>query len=65
MKKFTKIPHDQTGLFWYFENDKEQPEPVQLNAEKHPGKIKGFNGRMQSWLRDGEYLIGPQLPPEQ
>ena len=27
------------------------------------GKFAGFNGRKQSWLREQEYLIGPQLPP--
>lgn len=24
--------------------------------------MKGFNGRRQDWMRDGEYLLGPQTP---
>lgn len=26
-------------------------------------KFKSFNGGQQSWLRDGEYLLGTQLVP--
>ncbi|AIW22348.1 hypothetical protein F0267_01520 [Vibrio coralliilyticus] len=61
------IKHDtiplETGLFWYFENGKDSPEPVYLDAIKHPKAMKGFNGRRQDWLRSGEYLLGPQTPP--
>ncbi|EMY6611266.1 MULTISPECIES: hypothetical protein [Vibrio] len=62
MVKHETIPMD-TGLFWYFENDKESPEPVYLDENKHPRVMKGFNGRRQDWMRDGEYLLGPQTPP--
>ena len=28
------------------------------------GKFRGFNGRVQTWLKDGEGLLGPQPEPE-
>lgn len=62
MLKHDTIPLD-SGLFWYFEKGKNAPEPVLLDAEKHPKVMKGFNGRRQDWMRSGEYLIGPQTPP--
>ncbi|CAH1592994.1 hypothetical protein FWP33_16990 [Vibrio parahaemolyticus] len=62
MVKHETIPM-LTGLFWYFENGKESPEPVYLDENKHPRTMKGFNGRRQDWMRDGEYLLGPQTPP--
>jgi len=61
------IKHDEiplaTGLFWYFENGRETPEPVYLDAEKYPKQMKGFDCRRQSWMRSGEYLLGPQPAP--
>lgn len=62
MKRFDKIPVGVSGLFWYYANGKDEPEPVLLDEKSHPGAMKGFNGRKQSWMRDGEYLVGPQLP---
>ncbi len=64
MKKFSTIPA-QSGLFWYYQLNNELPEPVLLNESQYPGAFKGFNGRRQSWLRDGEFLVGPQPVPEQ
>jgi len=63
MNRFDKIPTDVSGLFWYHGNGKNEPEPVKLDKDNHPGAMKGFNGRIQAWMREGEYLIGPQLPP--
>ena len=48
------------GLFWNFENDVSEPRPVLLNQARRVRKFKSFNGAEQSWLRDGEYLVGPQ-----
>ena len=63
MNRFDKIPVDVSGLFWDYANGQDEPEPVLLDEKKHPGAMKGFNGRLQAWMRDGEYLIGPQSPP--
>lgn len=62
LQKHTAVPAEQ-GLYWYFENGAEEPRPVMVNQAKWPGKFKSFNGAEQSWLRDGEYLVGPQKPP--
>jgi len=62
MKKFNAVP-ELDGLFWYFEKGATEPRPVLINQAKWGLKIKSFNGAEQSWLRDGEYLIGPQIPP--
>lgn len=60
MKKHSEIPSTK-GLYWYFENGKDQPEPVLVDHDRYVNCFKGFNGRQQSWLREGEYLEGPQL----
>ena len=62
MEKFTRVP-EISGLFWYFEQGKEIPRPVLIDLEKYGVKFKSFNGAEQSWLREGEYLIGPQPAP--
>lgn len=56
------IPSED-GLYWYWANDAASPEPVLINRAKYNQSFKGFNGRLQSWLRDGEYLEGPQTLP--
>jgi hypothetical protein len=61
LPKHTSIPSEE-GLYWYFENGSE-PRPVMINPARWLGKFKSFNGAEQSWLRDGEYLIGPQSAP--
>ncbi len=62
MERFTEIPNID-GLFWYCAPGKE-PEPVVIDVSRYgAGKFAGFNGRKQSWLREHEYLIGPQIPP--
>ena len=62
METFSKIP-ELDGLYWYIVPGK-APEPVVIDASRYgAGKFAGFNGRKQSWLREQEYLIGPQLPP--
>nr|CEK42284.1 hypothetical protein PQBR57_0331 [Pseudomonas fluorescens SBW25] len=55
------IPSEE-GLYWYFEKGA-RPRPVMINPSKWVGKFKSFNGAEQSWLREGEYLIGPQTAP--
>lgn len=60
--KHTKIPTER-GLYWYYENGGDEPRPVMINPEKWVGKFKSFNGSEQAWLRDGEYLVGPQFAP--
>lgn len=62
MEKFTSIP-DIDGLFWYFEKGEPEPRPVMINQSRWGKKFKSFNGAEQSWLREGEYLIGPQKAP--
>ncbi|WP_323946680.1 hypothetical protein [Aeromonas hydrophila] len=65
MEKFTEIPNID-GLFWYYELVKGEVkvEPVLIDQERYgSGKFKGFNGRLQSWIRKGDYLVGPQMPP--
>lgn len=62
LAKHTKIPAER-GLYWYFENGNAEPRPVLINPEKWVGKFKSFNGSEQAWLREGEYLVGPQLAP--
>lgn len=62
MKTFSTIP-DTDGLYWYIVPGK-KPEPVEIDSARYgSGRFAGFNGRKQSWLREQEYLIGPQLPP--
>lgn len=52
------------GLYWYIVPGK-KPEPVCVDIARYgAGKFAAFNGRKQAWLRDNEYLIGPQTPPE-
>lgn len=62
MDKFTNVP-EIDGLFWYFENGATEPRPVLINRAKWGNKFKLFNGAEQSWLDDGEYLLGPQPAP--
>ncbi|QJT37123.1 hypothetical protein E4188_22505 (plasmid) [Aeromonas media] len=65
MEKHTGIPCID-GLYWYYAVNvsADAPEPVQIDQGRYGvGKFKGFNGRLQAWLRDGEYLVGPQRPP--
>lgn len=65
MDKHNEIPNVD-GLYWYYEDSKDpnSPEPVLIDQVRYgEGKFKSFNGRTQSWVRDGEYLIGPQQPP--
>jgi hypothetical protein len=64
MEKFTSVP-EIDGLFWYFANDAAAPRPVQINQAKWGSKFKSFNGAEQSWLREGEYLLGPQPAPDE
>lgn len=61
LPKHTTLP-EGAGLYWYFENGIE-PSPVLIDPEKWVGKFKSFNGAEQSWLREGEYLLGPQPAP--
>ncbi|MFL1449252.1 hypothetical protein ACI77O_12725 [Pseudomonas tritici] len=62
MKKHTTIP-DAAGLYWYFAKDEERARPVFVDHSRWKDCFKSFNGSQQSWLRDGEYLIGPQPAP--
>lgn len=65
MIKHTTIPVTG-GLYWYYAEGKDpnRPEPVLIDLVRYgENTFKGFNGRTQSWLRSGEYLIGPQQPP--
>ena len=52
------------GLYWYFASGTSEPEPVLIAPEKDgEGVFRGFDRRKQTWLRDDEYLQGPQNPP--
>lgn len=62
MEKFTKVPQID-GLFWYYENGQPEARPVLINQARYGAKFKSFNGAEQSFLRDGEYLVGPQPAP--
>ncbi len=59
LRRFESIPTER-GVYWYFAKGAQEPEPVLVAPERYPGCLKAFNGREQSWLRDGEYLLGPQ-----
>lgn len=50
------------GLYWYMVPGQE-PEPVLVNRSRYGDRFKAFNGREQAWLREGERLLGPVLPP--
>lgn len=50
------------GLYWYMVPGQE-PEPVLVNRARYGDRFKAFNGREQAWLRDGERLVGPVVPP--
>nr|WP_073937567.1 hypothetical protein [Pseudomonas aeruginosa] len=63
MQKHTALPVAD-GLYWYFENGESVPHPVMINKERWGQSMKSFNGAQQSWLREGEYLIGPQPAPQ-
>lgn len=62
MNKYTAVP-EVDGLFWYFEQDAPEPRPVNIDQARWGKCFKSFNGAQQSWLRDGEYLLGPQPAP--
>lgn len=62
MQTFTGIPSIE-GLFWYYAKDASEPEPVAINPARWGVTIKSFSGKEQSWMRDGEYLVGPQPTP--
>ncbi|EKP0311583.1 hypothetical protein ACTG16_22735 [Aeromonas sp. 23P] len=63
MRKFTSIPTVK-GLYWYFENGADEPRPVSVDVARYgEGCFGSFNGAHQRWLRDGEYLLGPQPLP--
>jgi hypothetical protein len=58
MEQHFTIP-DEDGLYSYVVDGK-LPEPVLIHKARYgAGKFKGFNGRVQTWLRKGESLIGP------
>lgn len=61
LPKHTSIPVE-AGLYWYYENGG-APRPVLINQDKLVGKFKSFNGAEQSWLGEGDYLLGPQPAP--
>jgi len=63
MQKHTALPVAD-GLYWYFENGESVPHPVMINKERWGQSMKSFNGAQQPWLREGEYLIGPQPAPQ-
>jgi len=62
MEKHTRIP-EVDGLYWYWKKGAVSPEPVQIDTAKTKGAFRGFNGRVQRWLGEGEYLEGPQDAP--
>lgn len=62
MEKHTTIPA-RNGLYWYFERSS-PPVPVLVDRERHGAMFKAFNGSVQGWLRDGEYLLGPVPVPD-
>jgi hypothetical protein len=35
-----------------------------INKERWGQSMKSFNSAQQSWLHEGEYLIGPQPAPQ-
>lgn len=51
------------GLYWYMVPGQE-PEPVLVNRARYGERFKAFNGREQGWLREGERLVGPIMPPK-
>tara|TARA_Y100001973_G_scaffold106227_1_gene182826 strand:- start:3984 stop:4184 length:201 start_codon:yes stop_codon:yes gene_type:complete len=63
MQRFTEIP-EAAGLFWYFEEVAAEARPVTMLTGKWSGFFKSFDGSTQNWLRDGEYLLGPQPAPQ-
>jgi hypothetical protein len=62
VNKHTSIPTTD-GLYWYFELGQDEPRPVMINKDRWGESFKSFNGAQQSWLRNGEYLLGPQPTP--
>jgi hypothetical protein len=63
MERHLTIPNAD-GLYWYCIPGK-KPEPVLIDSDRYgEGKFRGFNGRVQNWLKDGESLLGPQPEPE-
>ncbi|WP_256679121.1 hypothetical protein [Pseudomonas sp. MWU12-2323] len=63
MDKHTSVPNVD-GLYWYFDSKESEPRPVMINQSRWGDKFKSFNGAEQSWLRDGEYLLGPLSAPK-
>lgn len=62
MSKSVHPSNAPDGLYWYIVPGK-APEPVLIDRALYGDRMKAFNGREQGWLRDGERLIGPVLPP--
>jgi len=60
--KHTSIPTER-GLYYYFENGTTEPRPVMIDPARWEKRFKSFNGAEQTWLREGEYLLGPQPVP--
>lgn len=61
MQKHDAIP-ERDGMYWYIVPG-EEPEPVLINHDRYGNSFKGFDNRRQSWLKEDEYLIGPQCGP--
>jgi hypothetical protein len=62
MEKHTEIP-TKDGLYWYYEQGEKEPRPIQIDQGRYGRKFKSFNGSEQSWVRPGEYFIGPLQAP--
>jgi hypothetical protein len=62
MNTFPTVQAAPDGLYWYMVPG-QAPEPVLVNRARYGERFKAFNGREQSWLRDGETLTGPVHPP--
>ncbi len=50
------------GLYWYHSHDGD-PEPVLIDQNRYGERFKCFNGREQSWTRNGEFFTGPVPKP--
>lgn len=60
--RVTQLAAAPDGLYWYMVPGKD-PEPVLIDRARYADRFKAFNCREQSWLREGEYLLGPVAPP--
>jgi hypothetical protein len=61
LERHTSIPTSD-GLYWYHQHDG-TIEPVLIQQARYAGRFKAFNGREQTWTREGEFFVGPVLPP--